>query len=108
MEIDTTINQTLSLPTAWKATKRNYLSIIELCKWLLPPQNAIKLNVDGEVLHDQKFASVGIIIRNIKGQFIMVAIKKESEVVDPLEIELLAILQGLQLSIPLGIRVLTI
>lgn len=68
------------MQAAWKVAKRNDTrSIKKTCKWLPPPQNALKLNVDGAVFHDQKFAGVGIILRS-RGQVIMATTKKESEV----------------------------
>lgn len=53
--------------------------------------------MDGVLFHDQQYAGVEIIIRNSQRQVIMAAIKKENAVAEPSEIELLAILRGLQL-----------
>lgn len=59
-----------------------------------PLAGSMKLNVDGAVFIDQQKIGVGIILKDI-GKIIMVASKKEYEVKDPVEIELLAILRGL-------------
>ncbi|XP_042944649.1 uncharacterized protein LOC122278535 [Carya illinoinensis] len=48
-------------------------------------------------------SSVGVILRDEKGKVILAVCKKEPEFSDPMEVELLAILRGLQLCIPLGI-----
>ena len=53
-------------------------------------------------------AGVGLILRDWEGKVIMAVSKRESAVVEPLEIELVAILRGLQFCIPLGLQALTI
>ncbi|KAF5444777.1 hypothetical protein F2P56_033882 [Juglans regia] len=64
----------------------------------------MKLNVDGAVFQDQHRAGVGIILRDANGEVLLTASKKEKEVNDPAEVELLAMLRGLQLCPPLGIE----
>ncbi|XP_042954609.1 uncharacterized protein LOC122291024 [Carya illinoinensis] len=47
---------------------------------------------------------VGVILRDEKGKVILAACHKEPEFSDPMEVELLAILRGLQICVPLGIN----
>ncbi|XP_042944742.1 uncharacterized protein LOC122278629 [Carya illinoinensis] len=51
---------------------------------------------------------VEVILRDEKGKVILVVCHKEPEFSDPMEVELLAILRGLQLCIPLGINELIV
>lgn len=67
--------------------------------WLPPPQRSLKLNVDGFIFHDQQISGVGVILRDEKGRVLFAVSKKEMAVNGPIEIELLAILRGLQLCI---------
>ncbi|XP_042950166.1 uncharacterized protein LOC122282279 [Carya illinoinensis] len=53
-------------------------------------------------------AGVGLILRDWEGKVIMAVSKRASAVVEPLEVELVAILRGLQFCIPLGLQALTI
>ncbi|XP_035545034.1 uncharacterized protein LOC118348152 [Juglans regia] len=95
-------------------TYKSHLQIQEphggktVCRWLPPEQGMLKLNVDGAVFANQRRARVGVILRDDKGGVILLACKKENEINDPLEIELLAILRGLQICLPLGIPQLVI
>lgn len=57
---------------------------------------------------EQHNVGVGIILRNDQGEVIMTASKREIEVNDHIEIEFLAILRGLQLSVHLGIKYLIV
>ncbi|XP_041009377.1 uncharacterized protein LOC121253432 [Juglans microcarpa x Juglans regia] len=78
------------------------------CRWEAPDPGILKLNVDGVVFANQRSAGVGFILRNSKAEVIFSASKKENDINDPIEIELLAILRGLQFCIPLGISHLVI
>lgn len=49
---------------------------------------------------------MGIILRDADGEVLLSANKKEQGVNDPVEVELMAMLRGLQLCPPLGIKVL--
>ncbi|KAG2717700.1 hypothetical protein I3760_03G188300 [Carya illinoinensis] len=77
-------------------------------QWKKPPPNGLKLNVDGAIFKEQYRAGVGIILRDTNGDVLLAASKKESMVNDPAEVELLAMLRGLQLVLPLGIEELII
>ncbi|KAF5481561.1 hypothetical protein F2P56_002202 [Juglans regia] len=61
-----------------------------------PPQNALKLNVDGAAFDTLNRVRVGLILRNTSCEVILVASMQENGV----EIELLAILRGLQSAFP--------
>lgn len=64
------------------------------CCWLPPPSGVLKLNVDWDIFHDQYRAGVGLILRDENDEVIIYASKKENEVNDHMEVELLAILRG--------------
>lgn len=78
------------------------------CNWIPPPSGTFKLNVDGAIFAYQCSAGVGIILRNDKGEIILSTSKKESEVNDPLKVEMLAIFRALQICIPLDLNELLI
>ncbi|XP_042958240.1 uncharacterized protein LOC122293837 [Carya illinoinensis] len=103
------INHALCLLMAYKATKHtNHNGIQRVTKWQLSPQGTTKLNVDGAIFHADGSAGVGLILRDWEGKVILAVSKKEAAVMEPLEIELIAILRGLQFCIPLGLQALTI
>ncbi|KAF5444954.1 hypothetical protein F2P56_034045 [Juglans regia] len=79
-----------------------------MSQWQLPPQGMTKLNVDGPVFHAEGSVGVGLIIRDWEGKVLMPVNKKEVAAMEPLEIELIAILRGLQFYIPLGLQSLCI
>ncbi|XP_041011343.1 uncharacterized protein LOC121255128 [Juglans microcarpa x Juglans regia] len=62
-----------------------------------------EVNIDGAIFSDKRKASVGVVLRDTHGKIVMVATKVEFEVERPTTIELLAVLRGLQLCLPLGI-----
>ncbi|XP_042939414.1 uncharacterized protein LOC122274444 [Carya illinoinensis] len=76
--------------------------------WQPPSSGNLKLNVDGAIFEDQDRADVGMLLRNDRGVVLFSASKKENGVTDPMEVELLAILRGLQLCILMGIPDLVI
>ena len=45
-------------------------------KWKPPSLNQYKINVDGAVFKEQRMASVGILIRDAKGQLIRACSRK--------------------------------
>ncbi|XP_042939490.1 uncharacterized protein LOC122274519 [Carya illinoinensis] len=79
-----------------------------MTKWQLPPQGTTKLNVDGAIFHTNGSAGVGLILRDWEGKVLLAVSKKEVAVMEPLEIELIATLRGLQFCIPLGLQSLSI
>lgn len=78
------------------------------CNWQAPPQGALKLNVDGAIFESHNRVGVGVILRNDSYEVIMAASKKENGVNVPMEVELLAILIGLQICISMSIYELII
>ncbi|XP_041001600.1 uncharacterized protein LOC121247296 [Juglans microcarpa x Juglans regia] len=78
------------------------------CCWLPPPTAVLKLNIDGALFLDQCRSGVGMVLRDEHGKVIFSANKPEHEVQDPMKIELIAILRGLQMCIPLGIAELQV
>lgn len=91
-------NLALSIQTHYKAshtrmkqppTARNGWTVLDLV--------VLKLNVHGVLFPEQQTAGVGSVLCDDKGRVLMVTTKPEAIVGDPLEIELLALLRGLQL-----------
>ncbi|KAF5477566.1 hypothetical protein F2P56_004192 [Juglans regia] len=74
------------------------------CGWFPPPVGHLKLNVDGALFHEQSRSGVGMILRDETGKVIFSASKLEHESIDPMEVELVALLRGLQLCLLLGIH----
>lgn len=70
----------------------------------MPPINTIKLNVDGTMVHDQQCAGIGATLRNIQLEVLMAVSKKENMVQEHLDIELVALLRGLQLCLHMSLR----
>ncbi|KAF5450764.1 hypothetical protein F2P56_031091 [Juglans regia] len=74
------------------------------CGWLHLPVGSLKLNIDGALFHDQGRSSVGMILQDETGNVLFTTTKPEHEIIDHMEVELLAVLRGLQLCLPLGIH----
>lgn len=69
----------------------------------MPPQDGCyKLNVDGALFADLERAGVGFILRDARGKAILRASLCEEHVDNPITIEALAILRGLQHSLTQG------
>lgn len=66
------------------------------CCWKPPSTGFLKLNVDGVMFSDLHRVSVGVVLRDDKGDIVIAASKMENEVVDPEDIELLAIFKDLE------------
>ncbi|KAF5454765.1 hypothetical protein F2P56_024405 [Juglans regia] len=77
-------------------------------RWVAPEHGFLKLNVDVAVFANQISSGVGLLLRNSKAEIIFSTSKKENDVNDPIEIEMLAILRGLRFCFPLGISHLVI
>ncbi|XP_042950614.1 uncharacterized protein LOC122282698 [Carya illinoinensis] len=78
------------------------------CQWQPPPEGVLKLNIDGALFSDQCKAGIGAVLRDKEGKVIFAASKSEPAIADPMEIELLAMLRGLQLCVSLGITSLQV
>ncbi|XP_041024508.1 uncharacterized protein LOC121265073 [Juglans microcarpa x Juglans regia] len=72
-------------------------------KWHPPSAAVLKLNTDGAVFADLASSGIRVILRDYQGKVLLLASGRENFVQDPIEIELLAILRGLQLCIPMDI-----
>lgn len=72
--------------------------------WSKPAKDSLKLNVDGALFPNRMIVGVGRVLRDEQEKVLMAATKLEIMVGDPLEFELLAILRGLQICLPLGLR----
>lgn len=99
----------LSLHKGYKEAQGKPMKQIEKqCRWSPLAADSVRLNVDGAVFMDQQKTCVGIILRDSQCEVLMATSKKEFEVKDPTEIELLAIFRGLQLCELLGLQELVI
>ena len=68
---------------------------MDVTRWLTPPPNVVKLNVDAEILRNH--STLAIIARNDKGEVLKVW-AKQSNCCNPLQPETLAVLWALQLA----------
>lgn len=66
-------------------------------KWLPPPENHLKLNIDGSFFSSTNYGGVWGVIRDHKGGFVAGFSHIKHYVSSPLHIELLAIKEGLLL-----------
>ncbi|XP_042974662.1 uncharacterized protein LOC122306298 [Carya illinoinensis] len=109
MSIDAILGNALAMQKSYKELKNKPISIIRnQYRWELPPPGVFKLNVDGVFSSSGSIAGIGAIVRDSKGKVIMSAAKKECSAMTVVEVEALAILQGLQFCIHLGISNLVI
>ncbi|XP_035543587.1 uncharacterized protein LOC118347674 [Juglans regia] len=73
-------------------------------KWKPPDPDVLKLNVDGAVFEEMGRAGIGAILRHSSGRVLMAVISLEDVVAEPIQVELLALLRGLQFCVSLGIE----
>lgn len=73
--------------------------------WIAPSIGMLKLNVDGAIFAELQQAGVGCVLRHEKGEVLMAATNPIQCFNTPLEIEFLALFRGLQLCLPMGVRV---
>lgn len=76
--------------------------------WLPPPTSFLKLNVDEALFLNLQEAGVDFILRDCSGSAIMAASIKEAHLANPIDIESLAILRGLQYYLNQGLSNLLI
>lgn len=67
-------------------------------KWVPPPLDTYKINVDASVFEDQDYFSVGMVLRDHLGQFVRGRVLRFAGHVDVLEAELVGILEALHWS----------
>lgn len=65
------------------------------CRWTRPSVGTMKMNVDASVKEGQHHFSVGLVIRNSQGQYIMGKTRKFAGLTQVVEVETIAILEGL-------------
>ncbi|XP_042988690.1 uncharacterized protein LOC122316220 [Carya illinoinensis] len=68
-------------------------------RWCPPPNEYLKLNIDGAMFCDLKKVGIGMILSNENGEVLMAASKVENEGDNPEIIELLAVFQGMQMRV---------
>ncbi|XP_035551721.1 uncharacterized protein LOC118349890 [Juglans regia] len=106
-----------SLPTKANLIKRK-LDIEGKCcfcqhpfedlRWSTPPEDSLKLNIDGALFFDLNKAGMGAVLRNHMGEILMACSRVESVSLEPEQVEAVALLRGLQLCMSLGIPKLII
>ncbi|XP_035546523.1 uncharacterized protein LOC118348595 [Juglans regia] len=90
------------------ATYEQKRGLMPQCRWQPPPAGVLKLNIDGATFHEQCRSGVGMVLRDERGKVLFTASKPEHDVSDPIEIEFLAVLRGLQICFPLRISELEV
>lgn len=68
----------------------------------------MKLNVDAATFLEWKRSRIDCVLRNSNGEVLMVVTKLEKQSSDLLEVEFMAIFQGQQLCVPLGISKISV
>jgi hypothetical protein len=71
---------------------------LEKQRWLLPPRGHVKLNVDGAYSADGR-TGIGMVLRDYHGMVIFAACRQLLNCRDALEAELLAIEEGVKLTL---------
>ena len=77
-------------------------------KWKPPSLNRYKINVDGAVFKEQRMASVGILIRDAKGQLIRACSRKLEVSLGAIEAKAKAVELGLMFARDLSIQDFTL
>lgn len=77
-------------------------------RWEKPPGETLKLNCDGSFNHEGKHGGWGFIIRDEDGDVVSASCGRLDHVLEPLQAELVACLQGVQAALDLGIGRLVI
>lgn len=72
-------------------------------KWSKPPVDILKLNCDGSFSPETRAGSWGVLIRDHEGDVIMSGRGRVNHLMTPMQAELIACLQGVQLAANLGI-----
>lgn len=73
-------------------------------RWVALEIGTMKINVDAALFSKYNKACMCCVLRNERGEVIMAATSPERSSDDPLIVEFLAILQGLQLCLSLGLE----
>ncbi|XP_035544595.1 uncharacterized protein LOC118347988 [Juglans regia] len=77
-------------------------------RWSAPPEDSLKLNIDGALFFYLNKAGMGVVLRNHMGEVLMASSRVESVFLEPEQVEAVALLRGLQLCMRLGIPKLII
>ena len=73
-------------------------------KWLPPDEPSYKINVDGAVFASKTKASVGVVIRDDEGNFIVGICKKFQVPLGAIEVEAKALETGMFFEVDMGIQ----
>ncbi|KAF5454652.1 hypothetical protein F2P56_024300, partial [Juglans regia] len=90
--------------TRWFMNRLLYL----LSKLSPPPEDSFKLNIDGALFFDLNKASMDDVLRNHMGEVLMAVSRVETVFLELEQVEVGALLRGLQLCMSLGIPKLII
>ncbi|XP_042952134.1 uncharacterized protein LOC122289223 [Carya illinoinensis] len=107
-ECSSAADQNLLWKKLWKLNISHRIRVFawRTCKNILPTLQNLKPRkvIDNANCQcDQCRSGIGVVLRDDKGQVTFATSKPENALTDPMEIELTAILRGIQLCIPLGI-----
>jgi ribonuclease HI len=72
-------------------------------KWCKPPENVLKVNIDGSFKPNEMNGSWGFLIRDSDGDLVKTGRGKVDNLLSALHSELIACLQGVQIAADLGI-----
>ncbi|XP_042958214.1 uncharacterized protein LOC122293826 [Carya illinoinensis] len=95
----------VSLLKSYKVShKQSRMQVKKFYRWKAPQPKMLKLNVDGAIFSELGRIGTGAILRDNLGRVLLAASTAERAVEDPEQIELLALLRGLQFCAGMGIN----
>ncbi|XP_042980029.1 uncharacterized protein LOC122310214 [Carya illinoinensis] len=106
MHIHVTVNNALSLQQEYAQVQLFDVSnqkITKVVRWHPPPNDFLKLNIDGATFPEHSVAGIGVVLRDQYGEVVVACSKVEKDVSSDEFIEAVALLRGLQLCIQWGV-----
>lgn len=77
-------------------------------QWRPPEPGSWKLNVDGTIFPNHHCSNASFVLRDDRGTMIILRTHPEQHLFEPMEVELLAIIRGMQFCLSLGILQVTV
>ncbi|XP_042983363.1 uncharacterized protein LOC122312776 [Carya illinoinensis] len=100
MHVHVSVNNALSLQQEYAQVQLFDVSnqkITKVVRWHPPPDDFLKLNIDGATFPEYSVAGIGVVLRDQQGEVVVACSKVEKEVSSAEFIEAVAFLRGLQL-----------